>query len=197
MWYIRRAGTGMKRLFSILSVLSLLLFVAAAALWARSYLLGEALQAQWDVRPDPRMPHYENFNHAKLFYVQSAKGKLLLYYHRSAFIGWDGVRRMNEGRVWNYEAYDPDIISISSEMKIPESAHSFAGFRWGVHQPNSYARALMLPWWAMVFPGLTLPAVGAVRKRRATRNNLCTSCGYDLRATPDRCPECGGVVKAE
>jgi len=56
-----------------------------------------------------------------------------------------------------------------------------------------------VPAWAPLFVTAALPALWLHRRRRRTRRrarNLCPACGYDLRATPDRCPECGAASAA-
>jgi hypothetical protein len=59
---------------------------------------------------------------------------------------------------------------------------------------------LAVPGWLIILATAVLPAIWfrRVRKHKSTitwqSHLLCVHCGYDLRATPDRCPECGRDV---
>jgi hypothetical protein len=56
-------------------------------------------------------------------------------------------------------------------------------------------RPIGLPFWLITVLTAVAPAAWLVghhrRRRREARPGLCPRCGYDLRATPERCPECG------
>jgi len=67
-------------------------------------------------------------------------------------------------------------------------------------QKLTTTRAISAPCW-LVAPVLALwplTSIGLLIRRRRKRRQrdrigCCEKCGYDLRATPDQCPECGAV----
>jgi hypothetical protein len=64
----------------------------------------------------------------------------------------------------------------------------------GIYQGRLY----IAPNWAAVLLTGLAPAIWAwkrIRRRRRYSAGYCLGCGYDLRATPDRCPECGRAAK--
>jgi hypothetical protein len=76
--------------------------------------------------------------------------------------------------------------------------HEFAGFGYGAcPKPNWSPREVLWvsPLWFLFTLAAILPAVRLQRLRhRKHRPGLCPTCGYDLRATPQQCPECGTAV---
>jgi hypothetical protein len=61
--------------------------------------------------------------------------------------------------------------------------------------PSKPKTILVLSYWLLALVAGCIAAAWLFgRLRRLPRSGVCRTCGYDLRATPDRCPECGAVA---
>jgi hypothetical protein len=168
--YNERVQTFRRRLFAIVSVLSLILFLATSALWIRS--------CWW----------YDNFKRAgniadRIIYhdIGSENGyvEIRWFDSRSGFMGTPQ---------WRFSSMS--VSQLPPRLSDHETTFAFAPEGWYLFFP------LWLP--AILFaitPSYWL--LGPRRRlKRRRRLGLCLGCGYDLRASPERCPECGVAVTA-
>ena len=176
-----------RRILNLLAVSSLLLLVAVAALWARSYRWYEAVD--WWKPPD------------RVFTVAVHEGQMLLstrHMSRASKVPW---------RVRRNSIALPEPFSFLS-YEAPRWRGRF-GFRYHVqyHAPGGPIagvyydyHGLVVPLWFVAAWPAALPAwvaasgVRRLWRRRRRGPGTCARCGYDLRASPERCPECGTAV---
>ena len=183
-----------RRLFTILSALSLLLFVAVVVLWVRSRFVAST----WVVT--------SGADRAVL--VRSAGGSLQ--------VGRQSVERLGVGPGVGvrFTLSEPGSVGYVAPGSVGSFANGWYGPGAGVWSAGwtdviippdryrlrwkrvrvPYALLALLTGAAPVARGVALMRERSRARRR--RDRICAVCGYDLRATPGRCPECGLVPAA-
>jgi len=83
----------------------------------------------------------------------------------------------------------------------PEAVAGFRFHRINAEDVTGFSLSFPIPVVAALFALLPLADVLMIRRRRRRGRRLaaglCVRCGYDLRASRDRCPECGTVPTAQ
>ena len=178
-----------RRLFASVSVLSLILCLATVGLWVRSrslfdcaYLFRIDSSRGWAIGSATdgaflltyRDPPSPNLKSAGL-----ESGRLRYDVH------WLIAHLFTDEGFHDYESHSAFGFGT---LRLRESDRAAAATAWrvqAIHLPHWCPPLLfaLAPAWWLLGPRRTL--------NRRRKLGLCERCGYDLRASPERCPECG------
>ena len=179
---------------NVLAILSLLLALATTWFWARSYWRSPFID--WE-RSDPY--------HERVLGIGFSSGRFEIV---SIFAQISGNPWSNADRKNTFE-FGEDESPVGFDDAIASMGWRYnwrvLGFAW-IHQPlvginpSSEISLFYAPGWLipLLFYACTFCIVvrrinqGRRRLRRLRdAGKFCLVCGYDLRASPERCPECG------
>jgi hypothetical protein len=192
------------RLLNLLTVLSLLLCVATAVIWWRGYRVTDALYLRW---PDGPRISLDSRNGEVSVVVQRRQSGTGIDFYGGPPVAPDSRAGQVSAVVQRRQSWLPSFryycgprldYPVRAQLRAQPPGNDrdrvrFLGFAlrtsswgkwWLVTIPTWFAAAATL-----VFPGVEVAR--RVRKLRRAAARTCAVCGYDLRATPDRCPECG------
>lgn len=175
--YARTAIESMKlRWLKIILVMSLLLCVSTGGLWLRSYWVSDELVLSNEYTRETKL-------------LSSSRGLICFSSAQFFNVGYGGpwfghqTERPPRPVPWNQPSWLKRAGFGYETVAVPQTT------QWWVASPL---------WFPLLLLGLVAVLSGRqlLRRIRADkdRGRRCVSCGYDLRATPDRCPECGTSV---
>jgi hypothetical protein len=114
-------------------------------------------------------------------------------------ISADGTVEYGSRQGYVYLIVDGPLPQGAGGMIIPVQSRPFPGVEREVLLTPYSGAATRVRWWLVALctfvPGAVLlrPVITHWRARRWERRGRCSACGYDLRASPGRCPECGTI----
>ena len=162
----------------IAASLSLLLPCATVGLWIASYQ--DSMTVMWRTTIAPANAPF--LNDADILYGCSVDyGRI--YFARIELTENIGRR--------------PGRVLFNNDAAGEEDNHWMNQSGFGYENSLQFFHAIYFPLWfvSMIsIAPLGYCAYGTIRRNRPVRRLPCVLCGYDLRATPERCPECGTVV---
>jgi hypothetical protein len=195
----------MKRLLRIIlnaaTVLSLVLGIASIVLWQRSHRTFDCVaRSTFEVWFDDVGKCGRECSH----YFFSAPGQLCAArLSNGPFRFADGEEEagLHKRTDWLTEeaSTSADPLWCFWGMGTAVERHGALGFAFGINDDyNGRCVEVRVPFAALTIATFMLPVAWGIsyrRRRMRRRNGLCSICGYDCRATPERCPECGTMTK--
>jgi hypothetical protein len=188
---IQRVKRGRIRASTAALSVAVCLAIAAGAMWVRSLSTADA----WPL-----------FVHRSGVQVQSWDGRVFCSAVEMRGFAPGSMARLSLGVLNGSASSNLPVLPSGGGMRLSADLGFYAGgvrngFGFGrseaIITPGTAffrARVIAIPYWVLVATPLLIGAAAAkLGSRRRHAAGMCRKCGYDLRATPDRCPECGTI----
>jgi hypothetical protein len=173
-------------LFNFVAGVSLLAGVGVAAVWVRSHYITDAFELEHGFKVS------EHELRSSQYHLYLARDALMFSEYWQTWTDRRMISTLAQQPAWKYSRPQPGGVLYLNPL--PGSVLGIGGSLGGKNQID-----VRLPYWLLVAAFCVMPAIWIVitcrRRRERTRiaQGLCPTCGYDLRATPGRCPECGAT----